>query len=365
MMKKVVLIMLAALILFVFGSSFSGCVPKAAQAAEKPIIIKVSMSGSPMAMREKVYTDFLWPEIEKRTKGQVKFELYYAESLIKLKDGLSGAGRGLADIAAMVPAYTTKRTPFGHVVFFPYQCPDNILAGYRGLADAVALYPEIFTLGIPESNCIPFFPTFAGRWVIASKKPVRKMEDLKGLRFRGVGRTGAWLKTMGATVSSVPYTEVYTAIDRNTIDGGQFYFGDICTYKISEVVKYVTDPMSGYLCTSWYVINADLWNRLPADVQKVFMDIRPELYQKLAEGDAEEMANCVEELKKRGVEVINLPPEEAAQWKEKSMYLRKEFAKDIDQHPALQKYLKEKGLTGQMVVDKIDELVKKHADDLK
>lgn len=225
----------------------------------KPLIIKVSMSGSPMATRERVYTQFLWPELEKRTKGKVKFDLYYAESLIKLKDGLAGVGKGLADIAPFVPAYTNERTPFGHVIWLPYQCPHNVHAGYKALMEAYELYPEVFGLGLKESNVIPLFPTFAGRFVIASKQPIRKMEDLKGLRLRGVGRTGLWLNKMGATISSIPYTEVYTAIDRKTIDGGQFYFGDICGYKINEVAKYITDPMSGYLCTSWYIINAKVW----------------------------------------------------------------------------------------------------------
>lgn len=363
MIKYSRLVALLLVLAVAAGSILVACAPKPAEEI-KPIVLKVSMSGAPTATREKVYTEFLWPELEKRTKGKVKFELYYAESLLKLKDGLQGVSAGLADIAPFVPAYTQQQCPFGHIVWIPYQVPSDPLAGYRATMEMYNRYPEIFGLGWSTgkgATVKEFFPTFAGKFVIASTKKISKLEDMKGLKLRGVGRTGEWLSKMGATISSIPYTEVYTAMERGTIDGGQFYFGDICGYKISEVAKYVVDPRSGYLCTSWYIINRDTWNKLPQDVQEQFIKIRDELFVKLAESDAKEMAACIEECKKRGVEIIVLPPEEAARWKAVAQYLYEDYAKDINNREEIRDYLKSKGLTGEKVVAEIDQVVQKYS----
>ena len=358
MKTKRLFVLFLALLLVPDGVGLVGAV----SAADKtePLTLKVSMSGPPTAAREKVYSEFLWPELEKRTGKKVRFELYYAESLIKLKEGLVGVGKGIADIAPFVPAYTDQRTPFGHTVWLPYQCGDNVLAGYMAVAELVERFPEVFLLGFEESGVVPFFPTFAGRFVIATNKPVRKKEDLKGIKLRGVGETGEWLASMGATISSVPYTEVYTALERGTIDGGQFYFQDICSYRISEVAKYVTDPGSGYLCTSWYIINKRVWERLPQDVRNAFLDIRRELFERLAEADNRESQACKEEIEKRGGEFIYLTRDEQERWKEAARFLYQRLEDKIDQRRELQEYLRTRGLSGQKIVKEVEDTVVKY-----
>lgn len=91
------------------------------------------------------------------------------------------------------------------------------------------------------------------------------------------------------------------------------------------------------------------------------MDIRSELFEKLAEADVKETSACIEDCPKKGVEIIRLSPEEQARWKEASLFLWKEYMKDIDQRAELQIWLKQKGLNGEKIVMKIDELVKKHS----
>jgi len=102
-----------------------------------------------------------------------------------------------------------------------------------------------------------------------SRKPINRLEDFKGLKFRTVGIWGKALERLGARVVSLPGGEVYPALERGVIDAAEFGtpaidrklgFQEICKYLKVGGIHEPCAPLET-------LVNAESWARLPEDLQ--------------------------------------------------------------------------------------------------
>ena len=140
---------------------------------------------------------------------------------------------------------------------------------------------------------------------IASTKPVRKPEDINGLKIRVLASPveravpGAW----GGTGVPMNFTEVVPAMQRGVVDACRSSIVAMTGLKFYTVAKFTTVTSGGYIPTAtWY---SKAWlNKLPADLRKMALEVPGEL----EEWVAERVRNKVESAKKtwqdEGVEII-------------------------------------------------------------
>jgi TRAP-type C4-dicarboxylate transport system substrate-binding protein len=151
--------------------------------------------------------------------------------------------------------------------------------------------------------------------IATSKKPIRKLEDLKGLTIRAPGQAGEIIKALGGTPAPTPMMEVYDAIAKGVLDGEASNFETLFAFKFAEVVKYTTsvwqinNPFPFYL-----VMNKDSYKNLPQDVKGVFDKLVGEYKERYIL-----MWNSIDFVGKgfglkKGVEFIELAPEELPKW---------------------------------------------------
>jgi TRAP-type mannitol/chloroaromatic compound transport system substrate-binding protein len=104
-----------------------------------------------------------------------------------------------------------------------------------------------------------------------SNKPLSKVEDWKGLKYRTVGWWGEILRNNDVAVASLPAAELYPSLERGVLDATEFsspYNDKVLGFY--EVTKYMTGPGMHQPGVLFYVgINKDSWNALPADLQKL------------------------------------------------------------------------------------------------
>jgi TRAP-type C4-dicarboxylate transport system substrate-binding protein len=101
------------------------------------------------------------------------------------------------------------------------------------------------------------------------------------------------------------------------------------SYKLYEVAKYHTATNLG-LGLGVTAMNLKVWNRLPPDIQKVFIDLNPWLQQKMHRASLAASQEGVEQCIKNGSEVIALSKEEAAKLGKLTSPLADQWAKDKD-----------------------------------
>jgi TRAP-type transport system periplasmic protein len=151
---------------------------------------------------------------------------------------------------------------------------------------------------------------------------------------------------MGASGEFVPTPDIYSNLEKGVIDGMVIPNDAVTAFKLYEVEKYNTmvDPGTG---TGLIGINLNSWKKIsPAD-QKIIEDLTPWVVQKLAKSVAESEALGEKQLLDAKVQVIKLPPEEVARWRQLSRPIWNEWIKEIEG----------KGLPGRKVVEDIKAIV--------
>jgi tripartite ATP-independent transporter DctP family solute receptor len=106
-----------------------------------------------------------------------------------------------------------------------------------------------------------------------TNKPIRKPEDLKGMRIR-TPPAPIWqesVRALGATPVALPFGEMYPALQQKAIDGVELVYNNIPAGRFYEVLKYASET-SHIMLINFEVISAKFFNSLPADYQKILLD---------------------------------------------------------------------------------------------
>jgi len=106
-----------------------------------------------------------------------------------------------------------------------------------------------------------------------TNKPIRKPEDLNGLRIRTPGAP-IWqesIRSIGATPVAMAFGEIYAAMQQKVIDGLDNVYNATYAGRLYEVAKYVSETKH-ILLINFEIVGAKFFNSLPADYQKILVE---------------------------------------------------------------------------------------------
>jgi TRAP-type C4-dicarboxylate transport system substrate-binding protein len=249
-------------------------------------------------------------EIEKRTNGRVKIQIFWMESLIEWKDMYHGVKSGVAEIGNPCSTYDPSIFPLFMVLDMPYNVRDY-WAGNMAAIDTAENEPHL--KAELEKAGIKFLANHnSGFFQMATRKPFTSISELRGKSFRTFGGARIkWMENLGINPIFMSYGEIYEAMDRGTIFGFDLVFQLSDAFKHYEVCKYVGLANSGLVVTCPTSINLKVWNSLPKDIQDVFLKVREEYAARFAEELYKLESGFMEKWKtKHGVTIQKLSPEE-------------------------------------------------------
>jgi TRAP-type C4-dicarboxylate transport system substrate-binding protein len=296
---------------FIFLAVFSTAL--CAQESIKPIVLKCS-TNAPRNMPVMLGIEVWGKEIEKSTNGRVKFEFYWAQSLLKAEDALKGTGKGIADVTNIVASYTPADLPLVGIFELGYitSQPDAVA---RALTDLYEEYPILKNEFERHNVKVMFFVPFPPN-IMAFTKPVKTLEDLKGMKIRAVGILNQVVAKLGGTPVAISVAEVYESLNRKVIDG---YTGNILSsvlgFKYYEVAPYHLDFGYGNYATFAIVFNRDRWESLPPDIRRIIGEVNSRAIDMYTTLYAKEEPTYVSPLKKAGCSFYTLTGDEFARWK--------------------------------------------------
>jgi TRAP-type transport system periplasmic protein len=161
-------------------------------------------------------------------------------------------------------------------------------------------------------------------------KPVAKADDLRGLKMRVIP-TPIYVDFMNATGANavpMPFTETYTALEQGSIDGMTNPLLNIPDGKYNEVSKHLT--LTNHMYTPQIVIvSKKTWDKLSEDERKILQQAAAETAAYQRKVAREEAAKVLERLKKAGMTIHELPPEEIAKLRETAKPVIEKYRKDI------------------------------------
>ncbi len=209
--------------------------------------------------------------VEEETNGSITIELYPDGQLASSTDAIvNGIQTGAFEIAHFTTGnWATYSNAFAELnvpyLYSNYDEVHSILEGEIGERMKTQLEEDV-----PGIKALAYI-SIGFRNVTASK-PIQSVEDMKGLKIRTMDDNLqiAAMEAMGATVTSVPITELYSALQTKLVDAEENPLSTIYSQKFYEVNPYCC--LTNHTYTSTFVfMNSDIYDSL-SDTQKAAID---------------------------------------------------------------------------------------------
>ena len=228
------------------------------------IVIKFSHVVAPNTPKGKAAQKF--KELaETYTAGRVKVELYPNSQLYKDREEMEALQLGAVQ---MLAPSLSKFGPLGVREFEAFDLPyifPNKETLYRVMDGDIGkkLFAKLET-----KNIVGLAYWDNGFKQMSANKPLRKVDDFKGLKMRIQSSKvlDAQMRALGASPQVMAFSEVYTALQQGAVDGTENPVSNFYTQKMHEVQKYLTISDHGYLGYA-VITNKKFWEGLPKDIR--------------------------------------------------------------------------------------------------
>ena len=260
-----------------------------------------------------LYTDMaevFAKDVEKLSGGRIKIQVLPGGAIAPALEVTDTVKKGIAELGHTWPGYDIGRDP-----------TTAIFGGYAGGMESVPMLhwlyqgngKEMWRQFREEKFGVVSFPcgirppeAFAH-----SHKPIRTLDDFKGLKMRTVGAWAQILPGLGASVVSLPGGEVYQALERKVIDATEWATpGENVISGFHEIAKYIIVPGSHQPSAPFEIsINKKKFDALPKDLQVIIEEAAEmatfKSWVKIGRLDM----GAMEIFRKNGNEIIYLSPE--------------------------------------------------------
>jgi TRAP-type C4-dicarboxylate transport system substrate-binding protein len=254
-------------------------------------------------------------EIEKRTGGEIKVKIFYADALAKSNENLQLVKSGKAALADMSVSYFTVYLPlWSSTAFMPMglSSVEQESTLLRRLAAEVPALDE----EDKRNNLKALFFHNSNPYLLVCKDEVKGLDGLKGKSIRSWGsQMPLTLGAGGAAPMTMGTTEIHDGLSKGLIDCVPLPMDLMASEKIDEVAKHVYDiplwigPASGV----W--INRTLWDKLSPEQRQTIDTVSQEAALKDRDLTIEAAETAKAALKKAGVAFHAFPEADAAKWK--------------------------------------------------
>jgi len=291
-------------------------------AAQQPIVIKFSHVVAVNTPKGKG-AEYFKKLAEERTGGKVKVEVYPNSQLFK--DGEEMEALQLGSVQMLAPS-VSKFGPLGAREFEIFDLPyifdsyDDLLKVTSGPVGK-ALFKKLESKGI----------TGLAYWAngfkeMSANKPLRKPEDMKGLKMRIQSSKvlESQMRAFGALPQVMAFSEVYQALQTGVVDGQENTPSNFYTQKMHEVQKYLTMTDHGVIEYA-VIVNKKFWDGLPADVRTTLEGAMKDATKYADDIAKKENDDALAAVKASGkTEIVALSPAEKAAWKKAAVAVHKE-----------------------------------------
>ena len=276
-MRKTILTVAAATLVAAGATTTGGLAPAAAQMVDGPEVAwKLSAWGKRRAFTEGL--EYISAQIADLTGGKFTIKIFYGQQLSGSKENLDGISLGAFEAAMVCASYHPGKNAPLNVLDLPF-LPLSDFAVMRKVHDAVYAHPASqealskWNAVLYMSNILPQYE-YMGRG-----KPPRSIADFEGKRLRALAGMGVAARLIGATAVTPTASEVYTALQRGTVDAIGFpYSYTFTAYKLDEIADWVTTNMSLGTVNCPTVFNVEAWNALPDQYKELLLSLKDGAY---------------------------------------------------------------------------------------
>jgi TRAP-type C4-dicarboxylate transport system substrate-binding protein len=300
--QKVLTSIVCALVIF----GVVGFVLPPTDVQAKPIILKVVQSWPKVVWTNRIGEQWMkWAEY--RLKGKVKFQIIGGPEAIPTFQQGEAVRNGVVDIMIGAINYYSGEMPEVDT-FKLFNIPQWELREkgiYKFFNKLHAKKMNAYYIGNQFPANLPFH--------LYTSKPLKRMADFKGRIIRVTAIYRAFVEALGGSPTTIAPPEVYTALQRGTVEGLGWPAKGLIDLRWHEVIKYRIDP-GFYVLDGTVVMNLDKWKSLPPDVQDMLVTSMKEHEKSMWSQYTGVLEEEKKALIKAGVTIVQLPPDDAKKY---------------------------------------------------
>jgi TRAP-type mannitol/chloroaromatic compound transport system substrate-binding protein len=264
--------------LIIAAATLAIALPVAAAEVDGPKVEwKFSTWGKQRAFTKGIET--LAATVDKKTGGNFTIRIGYGEALSKSRENLDGIKLEALDAAHFCNFYHPGKNPAYMVFSLPFLPLGDWDVSVK-VRDTLFKHPALVA-DMDGWNAMTYASTLLPQYEFLGRgAPPADLAGWKGKRVRAGGGLGDAMEVLGAIKTTTTATEVYTSLQRGTMDAASFPFTYAhMAYKIPEVTEWYTTNMSPGTAECPVVISKSSWAKLPPQYQKLVMDAKADVYK--------------------------------------------------------------------------------------
>ena len=317
-------IALATVMIFAAGSGLAADIKE--RTAKFPLVNAID---HPQGLGAQKFVDV----VDKKSGGKIKIKIFPNGTLGGEQQVAAAMQGGTIEISMMSPAQIVGTVKEFVVLDFPFSFAnetqaDAVLDGPFGkkLMDYMPAKGWV-GLGFMEQGY---------RSISNSKRPINKLEDIKGLKIRTILNPlyVDMLNAMGANAVPMPFPELYTALEMKTVDGQENPETSVDASKFYEVQKYFSGTRHIYN-PQMLMVSKKFWDSLSADEKKIFEEALVEARDTQRKAARAMTAKSRKVLTDHGMALNEIAPAELERMKAAVKPVTDKYAAQLD--PALVK----------------------------
>jgi TRAP-type mannitol/chloroaromatic compound transport system substrate-binding protein len=207
--------------------------------------------------------------IQRMSNNRIRIQFFGAGELIPAAEGFDAVSSGIVEMNyANAYFWTGKTFAAQYFTAVPFGLNFQGLNGWFYDGGGMELYREVYD----RFNLVPFVCGNTGVQMTGwFRRPIEKVEDLRGLKMRIPGLAGRVYQRLGVDVRLLPAGEIFPALERGVIDAaefvGPFLDRQLGLQRVAKV--YHTTGWHEPATASELIINKAAWNRLPNDLKAI------------------------------------------------------------------------------------------------
>ena len=252
-------------------------------------------------------------EVEKRTKGALKFDIYPGASLVKTNSQFSALRKGALDLSLVPISYAGGELPELNIGLMP-----GLVTSYEQSATwKNAEVGKELSKFLLDKGVVMISWIWQAGGVASRGKPIVDPEDAKGLKIRGGSREmDLILKEAGAAVVSIPSNDIYAAMQTGALDAAMTSSTSLISFRLEEVSKALT---TGRGKAYWFMLeplmmSRAIFDKLPKDQQAVIMAVGAEMEQFALAAAKEDDNEVARVYQKAGAKTADLNEASIKKW---------------------------------------------------
>ena len=281
-------------------------------------------------------------EVEEKTGGEIRFEIYPSAQLYKDNEVPQAVASGAIDMGVASLTLFAGTIPAVDIFYVPFMFTSEEMVREATAPDS-PIRQKLDEAILETGARVLWWQAFGGAIFLSKDEPVRTPEDIAGKKVRVFGKTlGDFVETVGGVPTLISGSEQFLAYQRGVVDVGMTGLTTIPSRKLDQVMDAVTVANIADI-EFLMLINEDVWQGLTPEQQEIMTTAAHRVERELREQIAELEAEGAEYAEQQGMAVYHPTDEELEAWRAAS-------------EPVIEQYVEAAGPLGAELVSHAQEL---------